>query len=160
MTQMTDPHDGLVELQKAIDAKVVKMDFCTLHPDVCIHFDRPNGEHRFSYANIVNGEIRAFAVFVIVEPLNNLPCFNIGYAVPEKYRRQGLGTEILNKSIDELAYGFGRNNIKEFYLEAIVGKDNIPSQKLLAKVFGCTPTECVDSFSGESSLSFTKLVTT
>lgn len=130
-----DPHDGLVELQKAIDAKVVKMDSCVLHSDIVIHFDRPNGENRFSYAKIVNGEIRSFAFFVIVEPLNNLPCFNVGYAVPEKYRNQGLGTDILKRSIDELAYGFGRNNVKEFYLEAIVGKNNTPSQKLLSKVF-------------------------
>ena len=160
MTQMTDPFDGLKELQKAIDARIVQMTPCELHPDICVHFDRPNGEHRFSYALIENGEIKSFAVFVIVEPLEGLPCFNVGYAVPLKYRKQGFATEILKKSADELRHGFGRNSIKEFYLEAIVGADNVGSQKLASKFFETTPRECTDSFSGKPALAYTKLINT
>ncbi|CAI3798501.1 hypothetical protein [Rheinheimera sp. MM224] len=158
MTQMTDPHDGLMELQKAIDARIVQMTPCDLHPDICVLFDTPNGEHRFSYALIEAGEIKSFAVYVMADPLNGLPCFSVGYAVPEKYRKQGLATDILVKSSDELRHGFGRNGIKEFYLEAVVGTDNLGSNRLASTFFDTDGKQCTDSYSGKSALAYTKLI--
>jgi hypothetical protein len=160
MTTMTDPLDGLIALQDALNQRLVQLSPCELHSDISIHVDQPNGHQRLSYTKVVKGEIQAYSVFVLTEPLNGLPCFNLGYAVPEKFRKQGFATDIFKKSIDELTSGFGRNKVKEFYLEAVVSVDNIASQKMISKSFTDTPKECTDSESGQASLSYTKLIKT
>lgn len=158
MAQLVNPMDGLISLQDAMDKKLVEFTPGELSSDIVMHFDQPEGETRFSFAKIVNDEIQAYSVFVMAEPLNGLLCLNLGYAVPKKYRQQGLALDILEKSIKELANGLGRNNIKEFYLEAIVGTNNEASQKLAYKVISNIPQKCTDSVSGQDALSYTKLI--
>jgi hypothetical protein len=160
MTTMTDPLDGLTALQDALNKRLVQLSPCELYSDIGIHVDQPNGHQRLSYAKVVKGEIQAYSVFVLTEPLNGLPCFNLGYAVPEKFRKQGFATDIFKKSIDELKSGFGRNKVKEFYLEAVISVDNIASQKMISKLFTDAPKECIDSESGLASLAYTKLIKT
>ncbi len=159
MTQMTDPMDGLTKLQLAMDNKWVELEDCESFDDVKVIFDRPNGEYRFSYAKVIDNSVQAFAVFVIVEPIEGVTCINLGYAVPEHNRGKGLGTEILTKSIEELKNGLGKNGISEFYLEAIISRSNIASQKIASKIISSTPEECTDSFSGQPAYSYTKLMT-
>ncbi|BBP44656.1 hypothetical protein THMIRHAS_00290 [Thiosulfatimonas sediminis] len=157
--EMTDPHDGLNELQKALDNKLVQMTQCELHPEINFLFDRPNEEYRFSYARIEGGKIIAFCVLVLAEPLEGRTCLGVGYAVPVEYRNQGFATDILTKAIDEFSlHTFNSNDIDSFYLEAIVSRTNIPSQKVVSKVFNSDPRECTDSFSGEPAYSYTKLI--
>ncbi|WP_281649095.1 hypothetical protein [Parendozoicomonas sp. Alg238-R29] len=155
---MTDPMVGLQELQKAIDKNLVEFQKCELSRDLVIHVDQPDGHTRFTYAKIKHQRIRSYAVFVLVEPINGLPCLNIGYAVPEKYQNNGNATEILEKSIAELKNGFARNNVNKFYLEAIVGKDNIISQKIANKLISKTPKECNDEYSNKPALAYTRLI--
>ena len=104
------------------------------------------------------GIIQAFCVFAIVEPINGLPCFNIGCAVKKEFQNRGLAKEIVEKSIAELSNGFGRNNVKKFYIEAIVGTSNEYSQKLSVKLISSTPKQCTDSVSGLPALSYTRLI--
>jgi hypothetical protein len=157
--EITDPHDGLNELQKAFDNKLVQMTQCELYPEINFLFDRANGEYRFSYARIEDGQIVAFCVLVLAEPLEGRTCLGVGYAVPLQHRNQGFATDILTKSIDEFSrHIFNSNNIDSFYLEAIVSRKNIPSQKVVSKVFNSVPRECTDSFSGEPAYSYTKLI--
>ncbi|MEZ8056291.1 hypothetical protein, partial [Vibrio atlanticus] len=68
-----------------------------------------------------------------------------------KFRKQGHAEIILNKAIDELRNGLGRNNIAEFYIELKVDKGNEASHKLCQKF----ADETIES---ESSTNYLKLI--
>ncbi|QOY51190.1 N-acetyltransferase [Candidatus Sulfurimonas baltica] len=158
MAHMIDPTDGLISLQDALNKKLVEFTNCELSQDIVMHVDQPEGIVRFSYAKILNGEIQSYTVFVMAEPIDGTVCLNLGYAVPKKYRNQGFAQDILKKSIIELKNGLGRNNIKEFYLEAIIGTDNEVSQKIASNIISNSPKKCKDAYSGQDALAYTKLI--
>ncbi|HDJ8365911.1 TPA: GNAT family N-acetyltransferase, partial [Escherichia coli] len=87
------------------------------------------------------------------------PCFGVGYAVADEYKAQGIGTQLLIASIEEMQYGF-RNSFNEFYVEAIVGVGNQASNKLAAKVLSDTPEPGTDSYSGKPINQYMKLFKT
>lgn len=158
MSQMVDPIIGLRALQDALDNNLVEMSPCELTSEIEVHFDRPNGEYRYSYAKIQNGIVQALVQFVVNEPLNGLPCFGIGYAVIEERRQKQLGTLVVSKSIDEMVNGLSKNGLSRFYFEAIIGRNNFASQHLAAKLISNDPRECVDSYSGEDAFAYTRLI--
>lgn len=158
MPEITDPMDGLKNLQIAIDDGFGEFTKCELSPELVLHYDKPAGELRITYAKIINNKIVSYAVYVITESLNGLPCFSIGYAVPKVHRKKGYAKDILVKSIAELKNGFGRNGTERFYLEAIVGKDNLESQRLANKVISASPKACIDSISNKEALVYTCLI--
>lgn len=159
MPAMTDPMDGLKSFQKQVKIDGIKLSKGEVHPDVSVHLDYPNGVARLSYALIDNGRVRAFVTYIPGEPYNGLPCFSIGYAVPEKFRNQGLGAEVIEKSIDELKNGYSRNGISKFYVEAVVAESNVPSQKLAEKAISPTVDRTGhDSYSGEPALTYMRYV--
>ncbi len=63
-------------------------------------------------------------------PHKDLPCFQLGYAVPEKYRAQSRAKKIVTAAIAELQNGLSRNGIAGFCIEAVVGTDNEPSMRV------------------------------
>ncbi|WP_415913410.1 GNAT family N-acetyltransferase [Neptuniibacter sp. QD37_11] len=160
MPHMTNPHDGLVEFQKALDQGLIQLSPCEVHKDITVFKDEPDGTLRLTFAALEGTTVKAYAVFILAEPLKGLSCFSAGYAVPEAYRKQRLGTDILTKAIDELRNGFGNNGVSEFYIEAIVSRDNDASKRLLAKVFKAVADECVDEESGTPALAYHELITT
>ncbi|MER2097539.1 MAG: GNAT family N-acetyltransferase [Pseudomonas qingdaonensis] len=159
MPSMVDPMEGLKSFQNQLKKNGIKVSNGEIHPEVQVHLDHPGGEFRLSYANVHHGRVRAFVTYIPSEPFNGLPCFSIGYAVPEKFRNQGLGAEIVEKSIDELKNGYSRNGISKFYIEAVVAESNVPSQKLAEKVISpVVDRRGNDSFSGEPALTYMRLV--
>lgn len=157
MPSMTDPMNGLKSLQAEIH-NGIPLSPCKLNSDLQMFYDQPNGRHRFTFVKIESNIIRSFATFVIVEPINDLPTFNLGYAVPEEFRGAGLAMEIVEKSIAEVKAEFKRNGINSFYVEAVVGVENIPSQKVSAKLLSSNFEEITDSFSGERAYHYQLLV--
>lgn len=155
--QLADPMDALVSLQREVRRGM------PTHPtrhggDVRAVMDRPAGVRRITYARIEHGRVKAIALFVDNGSIDGIPCFNVGYAVPEAYRRRGWGRQIIEAGIQEMQYGLGRNGVKQFYVEAVVGKDNIASQQLAKQVFSDSPTEGTDEESGEPVLSYLRLI--
>ncbi|WP_455233490.1 GNAT family N-acetyltransferase [Geopseudomonas aromaticivorans] len=157
MPVMTDPMNALIDLQKA-----VRKGFATqpgeINPALRVVFDKPEGHARITYARIEQGRVKALAIFLMVEPIDGIACLQVGYAVPEFYHGRGWATEIVEQGIQELRKGMGRNGGKQFYVEAIVGKDNLASQRVAAKIFPDAPRETTDSVSGEPALAYTRLV--
>lgn len=158
MSNMTDPMNALISLQNATNNGYNELMPCDPFPDIQVVFDRPNGRDRFTYVNIQSGQIQAFCTFVMVDPINETPCFNIGYAVPEQYRNCGLAKEIIEKSIAEISNGFARHNIKRLYIEAVIGTSNEYSTKLAERFISSTPEECTDSVSGLPALAYSRLI--
>jgi len=159
MSRMTNPMDGLISLQHEIKKNGFQLNPCVLHTDLQVVLDQPNGETRITYAMIDFGRVRAFVTYVSADPINGIPCFGVGYAVPEKFRRQGLASKIIDKSIDEMKHGLARNGIQKFYIEAVVGESNISSRKVAEKVLSKTPDRTgLDEFSGEPAITYIRLI--
>lgn len=150
--------DALNGLQAALDARAVQLSPCQLHSSIKVLLDHPNGTPRFTYAYVVGRTVQAIALFVLVEPYEGLPCFQVGYAVLGTMRGKGVGTHVLAQSIDELKNGLSRTPMKEFYLEAIVSTGNDPSNAIARRLISDSPSTCTDQFSNEPALQYFRKV--
>lgn len=159
MPAMTDPTQALQSFQGALKSGLItNLQRGALDPKIYVHLDEPNGLPRFTYVRLEGKIVTALVMLVRVEPLDGLPCFQIGYAVPEKYRKQGRARSCIVAAISELAAGLGRNGIPAFYVEAVVGADNEPSMRVAEKVLSSSPKPITDQFSGEAALHYVKRV--
>lgn len=160
MSQMPDMMESLKSLQDALDnGEFLQMQTCVLNKQYKVILDHPMGNARFSYAKMDKGQVRAFSVFVQADHINGVPCFNIGYAVQQKYRGKGLAVEAVNVGVEELKNGLGRAWVKEFYIESVIDVSNLASIKVSEKLFATTGTEVTDSNSQKLCLRFEKLIT-
>lgn len=151
---MVNPMDGLKELQKALD-NGFNVNPCEIYSDLSMVVDTPDNKARITYIKTdSNNSIISYCVYVSADPVEGIPCFNIGYAVPKKYQNEGLGSEIIKKSIDELKNGLKRNGRNEFYIEAIIGVDNHVSQKLAQKYISSESKKVTDSYSKQPAYQF------
>jgi hypothetical protein len=159
MPVMTDPMAALNSLQQVIDNRLVVLQRCKVHRGLQLLLDEPApGKTRFTYANISNGKVIAIAMFALADRVNGVPCFQLGYAVLESMRNTGLGEATVRKSIEEISKGFKATPLQRFYVEAIVGVSNIPSNKIATKILSPAPTECTDALSGQPALQYLRLV--
>lgn len=155
--RIADPLEALVSLQREV-RRGMPTHATEQHPAVRVVLDHPNGTVRYTYARIEHGRVKSIALFVHHEPINGIPCFNLGYAVPEAYRNKGWASEIVEQGIQELRKGLGRHGVKAFYVEAVIAQQNLPSQRVATKVISDNPTEGTDSESGEPVFAYTRLV--
>ncbi|EPT7056345.1 GNAT family N-acetyltransferase [Cronobacter sakazakii] len=159
MTELVDPTDSLNSFQHALSNGLIRLSACVVHPEMNVLLDDADGTPRITYA-FVHGEIvKGVALYVPADPFEGKPCFGVGYAVADDFKRQGVATKLLKASIEEMQYGF-RNSFREFYVEAIVGVDNQASNKLASKVISATPKPGKDSHSGKPINQYMKLFIT
>lgn len=156
--RITDPMDALDGLQMALDGGIVTLTPCELHPELAVLLDQPTDKPRFTYALIEKKKVIAVALFVLIEPVQGVACFSIGYAVVESRRSKGFGSRTLKQAIDELRHGLSRNRVNEFYLEAIVSTENMPSNKLARRLISDSPELGTDCFSGEPIFQYLRRV--
>lgn len=134
MTAMTNPADALASIQDALLEGAIVIQAGSIDPTLYVYKDNPAGILRLSYVKLKDKIVTAFAVFVWTEPINAIPCLQIGYAVPPKYRNRGRAKEIICAAVEELKAGLGRNGVREFYVEAIVGVDNGASNTVAKQI--------------------------
>lgn len=154
---MTDPTEALTSLQIEI-RRGLRFMRCELDSSIGVFVDKPNGRTRFSYANIENLIVKALSLFVAIEPIDGVACFAVGYAVPREYRNKGLATELVKKSITELQNGLGKNGVDKFYIEAVIGTDNIASKQVATNAISTTHEQITDSVSGKEAFRYLRLV--
>ncbi|MBP2085312.1 MULTISPECIES: GNAT family N-acetyltransferase [Pseudomonas] len=160
MPVIVDPHVGFLSFQEALRAGAIRPASCASHPDLYVFHDTPQpGVQRLTYALISGSLAKAYAVYVMAEPLNGKTCFGVGYATDADYRGQGLATELVKVSMAELQKGLApKLRSPGFYVEAIVGADNIASQKIAARTLSDTPKPTTDKESGHPALQYVKLL--
>lgn len=149
---MIDPSDALPLFQRSMDERQIKLQRCTFDRDLYLAADRPGGRARFCYMRFQDSTITALSMFAAVQPLEGLPCFQMGIAVPLSFRRQGLGFSTVKASIIELKAGLARVPIHEFFIEAVVSVTNEPSKRIAASALAVEPKQIIDEFSGEPAL--------
>ena len=154
---MTDPLQALVSLQAEV-RKGMPTHPTEKFPSVRVVLDEKSGRVRYTYARIEHGRVKAMAMFVSMDKIDGLGCFQVGYAVPEAYRGRGWAIEILEQGLDELSQGLARHGVKRFYVQAVVGTSNLASIGVATRSLSNAPFSTMDSVSGESALAFTRLV--
>jgi len=158
MASMTDPMNALVQLQLALDRRIVSLHPCEIHKDILVIVDQPNGKPRYTYAKVNSGRVNSIAIFALTEPVKGIPCFQMGWATVESMRGQGLATDTTSKGVDELRNGLRKHGGGKFYLEAIVSDTNQPSNRLAKKLLSGSPVKCTDVFSGEPAAQYLRLI--
>jgi len=153
---MIDPSNALESFQHAHQRGLIRLEHGILDPALFLCVDQPNGETRFSYVRFEGKTVAAFVEFVTLEPINGVPCFAIGYAVPQAFRKQGRAKDVVSAAIAELQHGLGRYGA--FYIEAVVGTDNLASQHIAEHLISNAPVSIKDKHSGLPALQYVRKI--
>jgi hypothetical protein len=156
---MTDPFEALTSFQKAFNDRELQLQRGEIDRELFVHADRPQGETRLTYARVQRKTVTALAIAVLTEPIEGIPCFQLGVAVPEAYRGEGRAKGIVEAAIVEMKSGLARNKIHAFYVEAIVGAHNEPSRRVAATTISDAPVQVTDEFSGLPAFQYLRKVT-
>ncbi|MCF8534118.1 MAG: GNAT N-acetyltransferase [Reyranella sp.] len=149
---MTDPAVALASFQQALNRGQIRLQRGALDPNLYVYQD-VNGT-RLTYVRLEGRTVTALAMFVNVEPIDGVPCFQTGYAVPEKFRKQGRAQEIIEAAIAELQKGLARNNVPKFCVEAIIAADNEASKRVAEKVLSTSSKATTDEMSGTAAIQY------
>jgi RimJ/RimL family protein N-acetyltransferase len=149
--RLPDPMDALQSFQDALNHGRILVLPALTDRNLCVHFDRPDENPRLTCVRVDGRVVTAFVEFVVMNR-GDIPCFQIGYAVPEAYRNQGRATEIVQAGLTEMQHIFA-----SFIMQAVVGVDNKPSQRV-AEHFG-TPTATTDEHTGAPVYFYSWLIT-
>jgi hypothetical protein len=155
---MTDPANALQSFQQALLHGGIQLQPGVLDKGIHVYFDRPKGASRFTYVRLEDTTVTAFVEFASCEAIEGTPCFAVGYAVPEAYRNQGRAKDVIRAGISEMQHGLGRIGLSVFYVEAIVGADNKPSQRVAEQVISGTPVAVTDKVSGLPTFQYVRKV--
>ena len=156
---MTDPTDTLTGFQQAFLDGLIRPKRCDLDRDLFVVQDEPAGVHRLTYVRFDKLRVTALGVFVAVEPIKGVACFQLGYAVPPEYRGHGYASDLVLSALAEMHNGLGRNGVEKFCIEAVVGEENAVSRRVAEKIGFGTPKEIIDELSGKSALQYVLQVT-
>lgn len=158
MPNQVDMNAALMSFQDAYKKRYIMPMRCALRSDLWILKDDADGETRLTYALIDNaGTVKGIVSVLPADPYEGKRCFGLAYAVAEPFRGQGFGKQIVEDSIAEIRNGFKRH-FSEFYVEVVVDKQNVASQKVASSVISEKPIEIIDQFSGDSALQYFRLV--
>jgi hypothetical protein len=160
MSQMTDPSAALKSFQEALADGALPLQPGAIDPELFVHPDQPNGRTRLTFVRLDRRRtVTALVMFVLhVDPIEGSPCFQIGYAVPERYRGQGRAKDIVTAAIAELKTGLTVNGIPAFYIEAVVGTENEPSKRVASVTLSTSPVQITDKVSGLPALHYVRKV--
>lgn len=160
MAELTDPTPAMVSFQQAILDGEISLQRAALDRDVFVYMDQlPDSETRFTYGRMSGRYVLAFANFVTAGFEDGLPVFQAGVAVPEVERGKGRAKHILAAGVAELKHGLNRAHPgATFYIEAVVGLDNVPSQHVAAAVISNSPKPITDNISGLPALHYMRKV--
>lgn len=151
---MTDPYDALPSLQEAFARKQLVLERCRFDRAMWLHHDVINGKGRFQYFRNEGKTVVAFATFVQGDPFEGSPCFDAGWATLSSHRGRGLATKTVKGALVELTAGFGPYG--RFWVEAVVGTDNLASQKVAERGMGVDGEPITDSVSRLPALLYRK----
>lgn len=153
---MTDVSFSLKSFQQAIRANAVDPHPSATDRNLLFHVDRPGaGVTRLTFARMKGKTVTAMVMFTQVQHYEGKPCYQIGYAVPERYQKQGRAKEIVAAAIKEFTSGMKRHE-PEFYIEAIIDAENKASQRVAEQLISGSPKEITDKIAGVPALQYLK----
>lgn len=155
---LPDLSSALKSFQQAFASNTIAAQMGELDREMLVHMDQPNGETRLTYARVAGRTVVALIQFIPCDPYEGEPCFNVGWAVADPHQGQGKAREAVIAVLREMRNGFFRAGMKAFWVEAIVGVDNIASQRLAEKVISAPVKKSADSFSGDPFVQYLRRI--
>lgn len=160
MSAMTDPTPAMVSMEEEIKGCRLQLTRCHYDREIGAYADEVRGKMRMAYVRLDEQGVAAFVNMVQTEALNGSPCFQAGVAVPERNRRKGYAKALLDSAIKEMAFGFGRTPIRQFFVEAVVSTGNVASNAVCRSVLSNSPEQIQDGPTGEPALHYVRKVET
>ena len=149
MPAMTDPATALESFQEAYDSGCIRLTKCSLDTNLYLFADEAMGSKRHTYVRVENAKtVTAFVMLAWIQPIDGTPCLAIGYAVPEKFRKQGRAKDAVKAALAEMKHGLSRAPIKTYYVEAIVDRTNEGSKRIAERLISDKPEAIMDEISG------------
>jgi len=159
--QMTDPQIAMLSFQEGLTNGIVEVGPISGHPNLYSHFDVPApGVKRLTYVRLTEDR-RTVTAFVCCVPngtVDGHPCISVGYAVPVENRNQGLAKHLLQVVLEDHAIQAQRNGLSAIYIESIIDRNNLPSQRVTESVFKVPREEIIDKESGVPAYRYTKRI--
>lgn len=154
MPAIADPLDILPSVQNAVDEIFESGEVADGAGEIFLRNGTAKGIERI-YVTFENRFVTSFVKFAPMSPLDppaagdeKIAGFQVIYAVPLEFQRQGRAQRSIGAAIQRLKSELSRTNYEYLFLMAIVGDDNVPSQKLAAAVLCPNPTEYIEPDSG------------
>ncbi len=147
---MTDHSIGMKSFQQELRRGGITIHIAKTDSNLFVHLDAPTGppEYRYTYVRLKGKTVTATVMFVAQPAEDGKPYFAFGYAVPKRFQKQGRAKDILIAALADMQAGLARNRLPEFYIEAIIGADNIPSRKIAEQVISKEPQAVTEGLSG------------
>jgi len=158
MPAITDPMDALVQYQEAFVLGLIPVQPCSANHDLLFAVDYPHDNVRFSYMRAVRQSLSVLVMFVQTGLEEEEPIFHIGYAVAPEFRGCGLAASTVGAALADLSVRLGRAQIPMIRIEAVIGVDNVASQRVALVIFDKTPVSVTDEVSGEPALYYCRAV--
>lgn len=146
---MVDMSAAMESFQGALDQKIISPIRGELDHDLHVLQDIAGGLVRMTYVYIANSRVTAFASIAQCDPIDGMPCFQIGYAVAEDHRGKGLAKKITAAAMEEFSNGITRNGAENYVIEAAVGINNEASLAVARAVIAETGTDATDHNTGQ-----------
>jgi RimJ/RimL family protein N-acetyltransferase len=155
---MVDPSNALQSFQEELLRRTILLRRTELDPTLFVYRDSVGEEQRITYARLDNKTVTALVMFTPIDPFEETPRFGIGYAVPKAYRKQGRAKEAVRSSIAALQDDLRLHGHLTFYIEAIVGVDNMPSRCVAEQLLSMTPKAIIETDSGLPALRYRRRI--
>ena len=143
---LPDLASALASFQQAFGAGFIQLQPGVLDPSIYVFMDSPNGEVRLTYVRLKARTVTALVQFIPTEEVEGEPCFSVGWAVPAEFRGSGRSGEAFLAALRELRHGMSRQGMNAFWVEGVVGADNIASQRMAEKVISAPTKTGTDKF--------------
>ena len=132
----------------------IRLRAAEIDPELYVYGDEADGAPRFTYVWLYGLIVKAYAVMIATDPVQDLPCFRASVVVPTAFRGKGHAKGVLQAAMAELKNGLSRNNVSSFYVEAIVNADDVAGQRVAEAVLSATPLAVKDPVSGLPALRY------
>ncbi|WP_186130643.1 GNAT family N-acetyltransferase [Burkholderia gladioli] len=155
MSEMVDPHIGLLSYQDAFLKRTIAPVPTFYEKGLLVLMDGEGRDKRITNALVEGRTVKATVVFAYADPYEGELCFGVGYAVAEKFRGQGIATDMLDRCINDFRQGM---KMPAFYVEAIVDATNLASRRVCEKVLSTDAEPMIEELSGKPAFRYFKRV--
>ncbi len=158
MALMPDLTSAMKSFEQALRTGTISVQPGALDAEIFAHLDKPNGEPRLTYVRLDGRTVTAMVVLIQCEPVDGEQCYNVGWAVHEKFQGQGRAAEAFKAAVNELRYGLSRHGVSAFYVEAVVDVNNKASQRVAEQVISPAVKTDTDCYAGVPVIQYLRKV--
>jgi hypothetical protein len=161
MDEIGNPIVALIDMQNAIDNNI-PLQLTDLADNYKFRYDNmAPDQQRLFLAKVAAGKVQSITIFGLERPINGKVCFSVFYAVEEQNRNKGLAVEGFNVGLNQLKLHLSQTtNLQEFYVDAVIDKNNTPSLAVARKIFDSPPTSILETYSNKPAFHFKRLFRT